>query len=158
MAPVLGRVVQANPMRNKTMEYIVSRGFMLPQTAQEFRNDYNFNLWSKQFWPYGEIELGDIRYWYETPSKRIVWKTRIVKVEGFPYQNRRHLREMLVTRFGHYDEGTPYAVNAPEMGYCLAYKSDPLERLNIPKPDNFRFPQLGWLKINDEIVAQWLTA
>jgi len=140
------------------MEYIVSRGFMLPQTAQEFRNVYHFNLWSKQFWPYKEIEVGDILYWYETPNKRIVWKTCIVKVEGFPYQSKEHLRELLMTKFGYYDEGTPYVMNATEMGYCLAYKSDPLQRLNFPKPHNFRFPQLGWLKINDEIVAQWLSA
>jgi hypothetical protein len=67
------------------MEYIISRGYTLPTTTQEFKPVFHFNLWSKKYWPYKKFGTGDVLYWYETPSNCIVWKTYTVKVERFPY-------------------------------------------------------------------------
>jgi len=64
---------------------------------------------------------------------------------------------MLKLRFGHFDENEPYVVKAPEQGYCLAYESKALQRLNVPKPDRLRFPQLGWLSTEDTLAQEWLS-
>jgi Domain of unknown function (DUF3883) len=139
------------------MEYIISRNSTLPVTAQEFEAGFRFNLWSRKFWPYEKFEIGDILYWYEIPSGSIVWKTRTVKADRFFYQSKDHLHEMLKLRFGDFDENEPYVVKAPEQGYCLVYKSKALQRLNVPKPDKLRFPQLGWLSTEDTLAQEWLS-
>jgi hypothetical protein len=139
------------------MDYIISRGFVLPSTAHEFELAFYFNLWNKQNWPYKKLRTEDILYWYETPSKRIVWKTRTVKVEKFAYQSKAYLCERLRSHFGDFDEHQLYIVNAPEHGYCLAYESQPLQRLNILRSDDLRFPQLGWLPTTNKLAQEWLS-
>src|SRR5262245_24972922 len=98
------------------MEYIVSRKHILPSTAQEFESAFHFNLWIKQNWPYKNLVIGDILYWYETSSQGIVWKTRTVKVERFTYQSKADLHEILRSRFDDFDEHQSYFVEAPEHG------------------------------------------
>jgi hypothetical protein len=138
------------------MQYIASRGYRFPQSSVAFGDSYWFSLWKRKLWPYEEMEIGVLLYWYETPSKCIVWKSTIVDVDRFRYTSKSEARRRLVSRFGDFDESQPYFVNAPPEGYCLAYKVTPLLRVNIEKPHNLRFPQEGWLRIDEKIATTWL--
>lgn len=138
------------------MEYVTSRGFVLPESSEEFAADFWFNLWRVKLWPYRELVVGDLLYWYESPTKRIVWKSRVTDLDRFPYDGKDSVRNRLVSRFGDFDPAQPYFVNAPEQGYCLAWKIMPLQRVDLPKPDDLRFPQQGWLRVDDEIAQKWL--
>lgn len=138
------------------MEYITSRGFTLPKTADGFADSLWFNLWRYKLWPYKELIVGDALYWYESPSRRIVWKSRLAEVDRFPYESKEALQSRLEARFGPFDTAQSYFVDAAEEGYCLAYKATPLDRLSLPKPDDIRFPQPGWLQVDDDIASSWL--
>ncbi len=138
------------------MEYITSRGHEIPNNVVEFEADLRFHLWRNKLWPYQELVIGDILYWYETPSQSIVWKSKVVDVERFPYNNKDEVRRKLIERFHNFDETESYFVKSPETGYCLALKVRAVERVNFHKPTNILFPQQGWLKINDDIVKRWL--
>jgi hypothetical protein len=59
--------------------YVTSRGFKLPDTTGDMDGSMWFNLWIKKLWPYDELEPGDDLYWYESPSRTIVWKTRVTR-------------------------------------------------------------------------------
>lgn len=137
------------------MTYITSRGFYLPVSAEGLREAYYFNMWQKRLWPYKELITGDELLWYETPSGRLVWKSRVVEVERFAYSRKDEVRNNLVSRFGALDEDQPYFRDAPKQGYCVAYKVEPLERLDIPKPEGVRFPMSGWLR-DASTIAAWL--
>jgi len=138
------------------MEFITSRGFTLPDHGGEMADELWFNMWQRKLWPYQELVPSDLLYWYESPSKRIVWRTRVAAVDRFSYASKREAARGLKERFGDFDEGQPYYVRAPEQGFCLAWKVDPLQRLNLAKPRGFRFPQQGWLRIDDETAKAWL--
>ncbi len=138
------------------MEYITSKSYVLPQSSQEFADSVWFNLWSRKYWPYHEIVAGDTVYWYETPSKRIVWKAKLIAADRIYYRSKDEVRDWLVTRLGPIDERQDYFIHAPEQGYCLAYKAEPIERTDWPKPDGIRFPQLGWERVNDVIASTWI--
>lgn len=139
------------------MEYVTSRGFALPESAEEFADSFWFNLWHIKLWPYRELVVGDLLYWYESPSKRIVWKSRITDLDRFPYDNKDAARDRLISRFGDFDPAQPYFVEAPEQGYCFVWKVMPLQRINLPKPGDLRFPRQGWLRVDDEIAIKWLS-
>lgn len=139
------------------MEYITSRGFTLPESNEELEDRFWFNLWRIKLWPYTELLVGDILYWYESPSKRIVRKSRVTDVDRFSYDNKDAAQDRLVSRFGDFDPDQPYFVEAPEQGYCLAWKVTPLQRVDFPKPDDLRFPRQGWLRVDDEIATRWLS-
>ncbi len=138
------------------MEYITSKSYVLPESSREFANAVWYNLWSRKQWPYQEIVGGDTVYWYETPSKRIVWKAKLEVADRIQYGSKDEVRDWLVTRFGSIDESQDYFVHAVEQGYCLAYKAGAPERVDLPKPDSIRFPQLGWEKVNDVIASTWI--
>jgi len=138
------------------MEFITSRRFILPLSADEMAERSWFNLWHRKLWPYQELVIGDTLYWYESPSKNIVWKSKVVDVDRYSYDRKKIVREKLESRFGAFDINQPYFLGAPEQGYCLAWKVMPLERMSLPKPEQLRFPQQGWLHITDEIAETWL--
>jgi hypothetical protein len=140
----------------KNMQYITSRGFRLPRSSVEFGDSYWFNLWKRKLWPYEEIQVGALLFWYETPSKRMVWKSTIRYVGRFSYGSKSEARKRLISTFGDFDQSQSYFVNAPPDGYCLAYKVTPLVRVDVEKPHNLRFPQEGWLRINAKIATMWL--
>ncbi len=139
------------------MEYITSRGFALPESAEEFADGFWFNLWRIKLWPYRELVIGDLLYWHESLSKRIVWKSRVTHLDRFPYDSKNAALHRLVSRFGDFDPAQPYFVEGPDQGYCLAWKVIPLQRVSLPKPDDLRFPRQGWLRVDDETAIQWLS-
>lgn len=149
----VGQLVQGKKWNYMT--YITSRGFHLPTSVDEFRNAYYFNMWQKRLWPYEELVSGDELLWYETPSARLVWKSRVVRVERFPYASKKDVQDQLVSQFGALDEQQPYYRDAPSRGHCIAYKVEPLQRLGIPKPEGLRFPMSGWLR-DARKISEWL--
>ncbi|MBM4463312.1 MAG: hypothetical protein FJ012_08260 [Chloroflexi bacterium] len=138
------------------MEYITSRGFKLPDSVEGMQDRVWFNMWQSKLWPFEELLVGDILYWYESPNKYVVWKTRVEDVDRFQYENKDAAGRQLKERFGDFDRDQPYYVGAPTKGYCLACKVRPLQRVNIPKPNGLRFPQQGWLRVSDDITREWL--
>jgi 5-methylcytosine-specific restriction protein A len=139
------------------MQYIASRGFTFPQSPAGLADELWFNLWQHKLRPYGELAAGDIIYWYERPTQKIVWKSCVTDIEKFSYDTKADVQKRLVGRFGDFDLTQPYYVEAPDRGYCLAWKVQPLERMSLPKPESLRFPQHGWLRVDLEITAKWLT-
>ncbi|RLI51490.1 MAG: hypothetical protein DRP09_19215 [Candidatus Thorarchaeota archaeon] len=138
------------------MEYVTSRGFTLPESADEFASRFWFNLWRINLWPYRELVIGDILYWYESPSRCIVWKSRVIDVDRFFYDSKEIVQDRLKARFGDLDTDQPYFVKSPEQGYCLAWKVIPLQRVNLLKPNDLRFPGQGWLRVDNETASIWL--
>lgn len=135
------------------MEYITSRKLTLPES--EMNDRWGFNMWKSRLWPFEALKVGDILYWYETPKKRIAWKTEVVEIDKFPYKNKKAASNHLNATLDSFDGGESYFVNAPEQGFCLAYKVTPLQKLNLTKPYAFRFPQQGWLR-GDQAPREWL--
>ena len=139
------------------MEYITSRGFKLPDSSEEFASSFWFNLWGRRLWPYEEVDIGHTLYWYESPCRAIVWKSRVAKIDRFGYDSKRSLASELISEWGAFDTAQPYFVDASENGYCLVYRVLPLQRLNLSKPEDFKFPQQGWLRVDDRIARMWLS-
>lgn len=129
------------------MVYITSRGYILPDTADGLTGGKWFNLWSKRLWPYNALEVGHVLHWYESPNKEVVWRSRVTDVIRFPYKHKDEVRERLQLTI--LEAGQPYYTDAPDAGYCLSYKVEALERVHLPKPDSLRFPQSGWMQVNE---------
>lgn len=129
---------------------------MLPESANDLADRFWFNLWRLKLWPYRELIVGDTLYWYESPTKNIVWKSRVTDVERFFYDSKKAVKERLKARFGDFDTTQPYFAEAPEQGYCLAWKVAPLQRMSLPKPEGLRFPGQGWCRVDDDIASMWL--
>jgi hypothetical protein len=139
------------------MEYITSRPYELPSDPTSLNREFFFNLWGKRLWPYSELEAGDILYWYWSAAKTLVWRSRTVDVDRFPYEGKDSLRSKLEHRFGPFDPAQEYFVRGTESGFCLAYRVQAIGRLALPKPDSIRFPQQGWLKVERPEVVQWVS-
>lgn len=131
------------------MEYITSRNFALPIDSKKMEAAQWFNMWARQYFPYAELFVGDVVYWFETKSQTVRWKTEVYQVERFQYNDKSEV-------FSKYERpsGTYYETR-PNQGYFLGYKVRPLERLSIPKPKGVLFPQLGWLKLDEDGVFEW---
>ena len=133
--------------------YVTSKKFRLPEKPDEFTNEPWYNMWSKKLWPYKELKVGDTLYWYESPKKCIVWRSRVVNVQQFPYQSKEEVKQKLQMTAD--QAAKPYFVEAPESGYCVHYEVEELEQVNLPKPKDFSFPQQGWLKVTSDVAEAW---
>jgi len=136
------------------MEYITSRSFQIPDSFAGMAEALWFNMWRRRQWPYRELLKGDTLYWYE--NKQIVWNTKITEIDRFAYASKIEAANRLTERFNRFDDTDQYYLKAPDSGYCLAYKVQPIEKLALPKPDNVDFPYLGWLAFSDELARIWL--
>ena len=136
--------------------YITSRGFRLPETANGLEKRVWFNLWRTKQWPYEELMRGDLLYWCESPTKKVVWKSRISELDRFAYTNKGEVSERIRSRLGSIDESETYFQKHPDRGYCVAMKVIAIKRLARPKPDHIRMPQLGWLRIDRGTATDWL--
>lgn len=137
------------------MKYITSSGDQaLPKSVGEWENPRWWNLWARREWPYQELAVGDLLYWYDKPSKCIVWMSRVTDVRGFPYGSKRALRRELQLSKSDSDY-IPYFQKAPERGYCLLFRFNLLKKIHFPKPDDLRLPQLGWRHLDKKIAKKW---
>jgi hypothetical protein len=132
------------------MEYITSRGFELPTIQTEMENFDWFNMWGNRNFPYYELLVGDTLYWFDTIAQKLVWETELVKVDRFPYSDKQEI-------FIRYPNslGLKYYDSRPDNGYFVGYKVKVIEKLDLKKPTGFRFPQLGWLRVDNEIASTW---
>lgn len=132
------------------MEFITSRGFDLPTSKGEMENREWFNIWRRRNFPYTEPMIGDILYWFDTNKKEVVWKTRIVMIDRFPFEN----KSEILTRYPDCDE-SEYFRKGPSNGFFVIYEVEELEKISVNKPEGFRFPQLGWLRVDDVVAIEW---
>ena len=138
------------------MAFVTSRGFELPESAEDM-GDVWFSLWRSRLWPYSHLNAGDELYWYETPSKRIVWRSRVERVSAFQYRSLSAALSRVDEEFQvEIDRDQAYLGDKPNEGYCLAYRVGALERLDLPKPTNVRFSQQGWERSDRTGIAAWL--
>lgn len=134
--------------------YVTSRGFLLPETEAEMGAAFWFNMWTKRLWPYKELQTGDILYWYETPTKSVKWRTEVSQIETFEYSDKQETATRLEAMFQSFDEQQDYFKKAPSEGFCLAWTVRPLEKLDLERPEDFRFAPNGWMRVED-IKGQW---
>jgi hypothetical protein len=140
----------------RVMASVTSRSFRLPESVAEM-GDVWFNLWSRKLWPYGELQVGEELWWYESPTARLRWRTEVVEVEAFPYRSLDAALDQLDSAFGVIvDRGQDYLVGKPNEGFCLAYRVQALKQVDIPKPNDLRFNQSGWERAESDAIARWL--
>jgi hypothetical protein len=132
------------------MEYITSRGFELPSDQVEMEGVDWFNMWKNKNFPFYELLVGDILYWFDSKAQKLLWKTKVVKIDRFPYAN----KQDVFNRFPN-SLGSKYHESRPESGYFIGYKIEVIEKINHAKPIGFNFPQLGWLRVDNEIASTW---
>jgi len=139
------------------MAWITTRRYKLPTKTEEMANLTEYNCWKIRLPPFSGLMVGDLLYWYETPSQSLVWRTEVTSVDSFQYDTKQELRNKLIQFFGYLDESESYYLNSSTSGYCLAYKSRPLQKLNLPKPDRLQVNlRPGWLPVTREIASMWL--
>src|SRR5262249_23816964 len=136
--------------------FVTSRGFALPTDAVEMADKLWFNMWQRRLWPYNELQEGDTLYWYDSTEQAIVWRSRVTQVERFEFSNKDEVRARSQAVFGVTNLNDAYFDAAADQGYCLAYKVRSPVRLNFPKPADYKFPQGGWLRCNDQEASDWL--
>jgi hypothetical protein len=137
------------------MEFINSHRTLSGRTATEMVNDYFYNMWAIRKWPYREVLAGDVLYVYESTSQRIMWKAAIKFVERFSYLRKRDAASTFQRIFGDFNT-SDYFEKAPNKGYCLVWTLKRSVRVNLPKPLGLRFPQEGWLRVNEHIARRWV--
>lgn len=140
-----------------TNSFITSRGYAIPEDWEKFQQAFWFNMLQKRMWAYKEVSEGDVLYWYDSKSQRIVWKSKITKLDRFEYSTKEEFRGRLIEKFDEDPVNDPYYAEKSESGYCIAFKVDPLEKLDLEKPDGFKFPQGGWLRGSDPNAEQWVS-
>lgn len=137
------------------MGYITSRKDRLPRSAQEMSKATWYNMWITKKWPYGELLRGDLLYWYEPPSKRIIWRTHIKKLERFRYSNKAAARRTIERKLGPVDSNEPYYQECPEKGYCVAFRVGQVRKVRLSKSSTLQFSPLGWERVTED---KWLGA
>lgn len=108
-----------------------------------------FNMWEKRNWPYHDLEVNNVLFWYDSASQAVVWKSMVSVVERFEYNSKKQVREWFKKQFKVDPVDDPYYVKAKGSGYCLAYKVTSAQPLSISKPADYKFPFLGWLRCSD---------
>lgn len=138
------------------MEYVASHRLLF-DSREEMNEGYWFNMWQRQLWPYRELFRGDVLYWYHSPSRRILWKSRIDHVERFPYDTKTKVAREVEKRFDvDFYPNPDYFDRAPSRGYCLAWTATHFVKLDLPKPPGLKFPQQGWLRVGSRLIEEWL--
>ena len=135
------------------MRMIASRRFRFPDTPEDLRKAFYFNLWEKRHWPLDALRDGVVLYLYESPTQRFVWKVRAANVGSTEYDSLAEAYSWLTENYGEFDEGQPYLDAPAKAGHCLAFRCDPLVPLNRKKPRGLRLPMLGWVRDEDFISA-----
>lgn len=146
----------AMPIQPESHAYVTSRG-TVPESADDLAGWVWFNLWQRRLWPYKELNVGDTLYWYDSTAHEIVWETKVVAVERFEYEDKTEVRQRLLKRFDVEPNEDPNFIESADAGFCLAYKVAPVRQVRLPRPNEFKFPQGGWLRCDDPIAKTWLS-
>jgi hypothetical protein len=132
------------------MEYIITRNFELPTDKKEMEQSDWFNLWKRKFFPYAELLVGDTLYWFDRTQERLVWKTKVIKIDRFAYKKKKEI----LGRYPTY-ESSRYFEDGSEAGYFITYKVKVSEKLDSERPNGFQFPQIGWIRVDQEMAQNW---
>jgi HNH endonuclease len=130
--------------------FITSRSRSLPKDPEQMSNELWFNMWTSKLWPYRELGVGDTLYWYDPIEKAVVWRSRVRQVDHFKYATKNELRAHFRDVFGDVEIEGSYFDKKKAKGYSLAYKIDSLDRIHVPKPEDFTFPRKAWVRCDDE--------
>jgi hypothetical protein len=133
------------------MEYIISKGAELPNTEIEMETAQWFNMWSTRKFPYNNLIRGDILYWLDTVTGRLVWKTVVFEVERYPYLD----KEDIFKLYGQ-SMRQQYFNTRSLSGYFLRYKVKVIQKIDVTKP-NEKFDRLGWVEMNENNYAKWFS-
>ncbi|MFQ5817662.1 MAG: hypothetical protein ACE5H2_06885 [Terriglobia bacterium] len=136
------------------MAYITSRRDELPSSRKEMEGSTWYNMWKRKLWPYRELVEGDLVYWYESRNKRVVWVSRLNRIERFQYRNKEQAARRIEKRLDGVNRNERYYKKGPARGYCLAYKVLVVKKINLPKPYGVAFRRSGWERVNEK----WLRA
>jgi len=132
------------------MEYITSRGFELPTDISEMESLNWFNMWNNRNFPYSELVANDTLYWFDTKVKKLVWKTEVISVERYPYSDKKLIFERYYEPID-----SKYYKDRPVSGYFVGYKIRVIEKVDIIRPDKFKFPRIGWVSVDNENALKW---
>ena len=138
------------------MDYLVSRSFVLPVGKRDMTETTWFVMWRRESKFSRDLTPGDRIYWYETPSQTIMWLTGVRTVKRYRYKSKRELVTRLTKDFGNINRSQAYLRKGPDAGVCLAWQVEALERLDLAKPREERFPQHGWLAVDQHVRRRWL--
>jgi 5-methylcytosine-specific restriction protein A len=137
-------------------EFVVSIGNDPPDADEERSGWPWFHLWQRRLWPYADLNVGDVLYWYDPALQAVRWKTRVADVYRFEYTNKEEVLLRLREHLGLDSGNDSYLSDKPGRGFCLAYKVTSVEPMNVPKPNDFSFPRGGWLRFDDPKARAWL--
>jgi hypothetical protein len=108
-----------------------------------------FNIWDKRYFPYQELLQGDILYWMDSVKKTLTWKTEVIEVIRFAYDD----KGLIFKRYGH-SMTKSYFDSRPDKGYFLGYKVKVIDKMNISKP-NYSFARIAWERLDTENSKRW---
>ena len=107
------------------MEYIITRNFELPIEKKEMEQSEWFNLWNRRFFPYRELLVGDTVYWFDRTKQRLLWKTKVVKINRFPF----HRKKEILDRYPECAT-SQYFKEGRDTGYFIFYRVSVTEMLD----------------------------
>lgn len=104
----------------------------IPATVADFDGAYWYAVWDRpvpsphDLLPGGTVYLAD-------EAGTIVWETTVTDMVAIPYESSEMLREYLAKRWGL--RASPINGNDPCPGYCMAWRAEPVERLDLVVPE-----------------------
>jgi hypothetical protein len=129
------------------MEFILSRYLLKKLGYKDIESVYWYVLWKTPkrningHQPYNELKKGGTLYLYATNQKKIIWETKINKIEKGEYSSKNEIEK----KYPHTDNSTKkYLKRSSPKGYYLAFKLRVVKFVDIDKPKGYTFPRLGW--------------
>ena len=131
------------------MEYIVSRNYKLPTEKDVFEEGPWFNVYKNDKWPYTKLAKGDILYFYESKTKRIVWKAEVVNVNRYKYEDREDLPVI------YKDSKDDQYFEKKEKGFAFDYEVRALGAYSPYQRKDGQMDRLGWKEVNLAVKRTW---
>lgn len=142
-----------NYIKIESVEFIISKGGDLPTDIHKMESSEWFNIYATKKMPYKMLMEGDILYWLDTTLNQLKWKSKVVNVERYKYLDKNEIWEK------YHDSMTEsYFDDKKNIGYFIHYKIKILDSLNIPKPNGYKFDQLGWEILDDFKYREWFNS
>ena len=142
--------------------WVTSRGLDgLPTDRQAMLDAVWFNMWRARLRPYRELGAGDTVFFYDPSSRRVRWQTRVSRVFTDTYESKTAAARVMARTFGGSQAGftgSAYFQQALPAGHLLARTNDEVVPVDLAKPEGVRFPQQGWLRVDDlpeDVRVRW---
>jgi len=135
------------------MEYIVSRNYVIDQEV--LKTNIFYQIWKNKLFPYKDLKIGDIIYWYDRQTNKINYKVKVIKLHKFEYKTRQELKNNIYNFFKRI-QGEDYLKVKASKGVGICFRVEVIKKVNFYRPSGIHLPQLGWLKVDNEIKESWL--